>query len=141
MPDAARQYFERASIEVKELVHGKGCEKCRQSGYSGRAGLFELLIVDEKFRQLIHEDPSVDSMRKAFVRSGWPTLFEDGLQKVKKGITTIEEVLRVTEEVRLEMEEEPPVKSAAKPSAKAASEKTESQPAEKKRTERARKKT
>ncbi|HOT73942.1 MAG TPA: ATPase, T2SS/T4P/T4SS family [Anaerohalosphaeraceae bacterium] len=141
MPDAARQYFERASIEVKELVHGKGCEKCRQSGYSGRAGLFELLIVDEKFRQLIHEDPSVNSMRKAFVRSGWPTLFEDGLQKVKKGITTIEEVLRVTEEVRLEMGEEPPVKSAAKPSAKSASEKTESQPAEKKRTERARKKT
>jgi len=134
-----RRYFERARIEISEMMRGKGCDKCRQSGYSGRAGIFELLVVDEKFRQLIHEDPSVHSMRKAFAKSGWPTLFEDGLQKVKKGITTIEEVLRVTEEVRLE-EEEPPVKTAVRAASETPAVSEETASTEKKRTERARKK-
>jgi type IV pilus assembly protein PilB len=97
VPDGVRKFLDRASVQVHELVRGKGCDKCRNSGYAGRAGIFELLIVDEEFRQIINEDSSVSSMRKAFTRSGWPCLFDDGLQKVKKGITTIEEVLRVTE--------------------------------------------
>jgi type IV pilus assembly protein PilB len=96
-PDGVRKFLDRTSIRINELVRGKGCDKCRNSGYAGRAGIFELLIVDEEFRQIINEDSSVTSMRKAFAKSGWPCLFEDGLQKVKKGITTIEEVLRVTE--------------------------------------------
>ncbi len=139
VPDSVRRYFERARIEISEMMRGKGCDKCRQSGYSGRAGIFELLVVDEKFRQLIHEDPSVHTMRKAFAKSGWPTLFEDGLQKVKKGITTIEEVLRVTEEVRLE-EEEPPVRPAVKPASESPAVSEETASTEKKRTERVRKK-
>jgi type IV pilus assembly protein PilB len=55
------------------------------------------LVVDEEFRQIINSDSSVNSMRRAFRKSGWPNLFEDGLQKVKKGVTTIEEILRVAE--------------------------------------------
>jgi type IV pilus assembly protein PilB len=78
-------------------MHGKGCDQCRNSGYSGRCGIHELLIVDDEFRRIINIDASVNSMRDAFRKSGWPDLFQDGLIKVKKGITTIEEILRVAE--------------------------------------------
>jgi type IV pilus assembly protein PilB len=96
-PDNLRKYLDMAQIESHELMHGKGCDQCRDSGYAGRCGIHELLVVDEEFRQIINRDSSVHSMRRAFRKSGWPSLFEDGLQKVKKGITTIEEILRVAE--------------------------------------------
>jgi type IV pilus assembly protein PilB len=96
-PDNLRKYLDAAQIESHELMHGKGCDQCRQSGYAGRCGIHELLVVDEEFRQIINSDSSVNSMRRAFRKSGWPNLFEDGLQKVKKGVTTIEEILRVAE--------------------------------------------
>jgi type IV pilus assembly protein PilB len=97
MPDNLRKYFDRAQIDATQIWRGKGCDKCRNSGYAGRAGIYELLMVDDKFREMINTDSSVSNMRKAFVASGWPSLFDDGLIKVKNGITTIEEVLRVTE--------------------------------------------
>ena len=96
-PDNLRKYLESAHIETHELMHGKGCDQCRDSGYAGRCGIHELLVVDEEFRQIINTDASVNSMRNAFRKSGWPNLFEDGLQKVKRGVTTIEEILRVAE--------------------------------------------
>ena len=96
-PDNLRKYLDQAQIETHELMHGAGCDQCRNSGYAGRCGIHELLVIDEPFRQLINADSSVSGMRKAFRDSGWPNLFEDGLQKVKKGITTIEEILRVAE--------------------------------------------
>jgi type II secretory ATPase GspE/PulE/Tfp pilus assembly ATPase PilB-like protein len=55
------------------------------------------LVIDEAFRDMINKDASVDNMRKAFHESGRPSLFDDGITKVKQGLTTIEEVLRVTE--------------------------------------------
>jgi type IV pilus assembly protein PilB len=96
-PDNLRRHLDRAQIDPSQIWQGKGCDKCRNSGYAGRAGIYELLIVDDKFREMINTDSSVNNMRKAFVASGWPSLFEDGLVKVKNGITTIEEVLRATE--------------------------------------------
>ncbi len=96
-PDRLKKYIERVGINPNELVHGKGCDACRGSGYVGRAGIFELLILDDKFRDMINRDASVGAMRRAFRESGRDTLFDDGMKKVKKGITTIEEVLRVTE--------------------------------------------
>ncbi len=96
-PDNLRKYLDQAQIETHELMHGAGCDQCRNSGYAGRCGIHELLVVDEPFRQLINADASVSGMRKAFRDSGMPNLFEDGLQKVKKGTTTIEEILRVAE--------------------------------------------
>ncbi|RKY11816.1 MAG: type II/IV secretion system protein [Planctomycetota bacterium] len=96
-PDNLRKYLDTAQIEQHELMHGAGCDQCRDSGYAGRCGIHELLVIDEEFRQIINTDSSVNSMRAAFRRSGWPNLFEDGLLKVKNGVTTIEEILRVAE--------------------------------------------
>ena len=96
-PDNLHKYLDQAQIETHELMHGAGCDQCRDSGYAGRCGIHELLVVDEEFRQIINADSSVNSMRAAFRRSGWPNLFEDGLLKVKDGLTTIEEILRVAE--------------------------------------------
>jgi len=96
VPENMRRYIENAGLDPQELVHGAGCDRCRQSGYAGRAGIFELLIIDDVFRDIINKDTSVNSMRTAFSQSGRPSLFDDGIKKVKKQITTIEEVLRVT---------------------------------------------
>jgi type IV pilus assembly protein PilB len=96
--DKLRPILERAGIGQEEVFQGAGCGRCRGSGYSGRIGIYELLIVDDKLRELITADPSVTAMRKAFRDSGAASLFEDGMKKVKAGLTTIEEVLRVTQE-------------------------------------------
>jgi type IV pilus assembly protein PilB len=96
MPENMRKYVERAGIKPKELKHGKGCDNCRQSGYLGRIGIFELLVIDDKFRDIINKDASVNSLRHAFAGAELPTLFDDGIKKVRQGLTTIDEVLRVT---------------------------------------------
>jgi type II secretory ATPase GspE/PulE/Tfp pilus assembly ATPase PilB-like protein len=63
----------------------------------GRMGIYELLVIDDKFRDIINKDSSVSNMRSVFRKSGQPCLFDDGIKKVEQGLTTIEEVLRVTE--------------------------------------------
>jgi len=97
VPDRLRRYVDQAGANPGELVHGAGCEACRGSGYAGRVGIFEMLVVDDKFRDIINKDSSVASMRRAFHESGRDSLFDDGMKKVRKGLTTVEEVLRVTE--------------------------------------------
>ena len=97
MPGNMRKYVERAGLEEGELFHGVGCELCRGSGYAGRVGIYELLVIDDQFRDMINKDSSVSNMRDAFYKSGRVGLFDDGFKKVKKGLTTLEEVLRVTE--------------------------------------------
>lgn len=92
-----KRYIDRAGIKAKELYHGAGCDQCRGSGFAGRLGIYELLIVDEAFRDMINDDASVTNMRRAFIRSKSPSLYDDGMVKVKLGLTTIDEVLRVTE--------------------------------------------
>ena len=96
-PYNMRPYIEAAGIEPGDLVKGAGCSQCRQSGYVGRAGIFELMVMDDKFKAIINSDSSQNSMMQAFVESDAATLFDDGMIKVKNHITTIEEVLRVTE--------------------------------------------
>jgi type IV pilus assembly protein PilB len=92
-----RKYVESAGVETGELYHGAGCDYCRGSGYAGRVGIYELLEIDDQFRDMINKDSSVSNMRRVFSRSGRRSLFDDGIIKVKQGLTTIEEVLRVTE--------------------------------------------
>jgi type IV pilus assembly protein PilB len=93
----ARRYMEKAGVQPEQMYHGAGCEDCRGSGYVGRVGIYELLVIDERFRDMINKDPSAGNMRRVFHEIGRRSLFDDGIIKVKQGLTTIEEVLRVTE--------------------------------------------
>jgi len=76
---------------------GKGCPKCNDSGYKGRIGIFELLIMDDTLREMIFERKSSAEIKSKAVELGMKTLREDGKQKVLKGITTIGEVVRVAQ--------------------------------------------
>jgi len=82
-----------------ELYRGTGCMHCKNSGYIGRIGIFELLVVDEAIKNLIVAKMPSHEVRKKAVESGMLTLYEGGIEKIKKGITTAEEVLRVIEEM------------------------------------------
>lgn len=106
VPEQMRKFIERAGIAANELYRGVGCDFCRGSGYAGRIGIYEMLIVDEAVRNLINKDTSVASIRALFRERGCKTLFDDGLSKVKSGLTTVEEVLRVTE-ISTEIPDEP----------------------------------
>jgi type IV pilus assembly protein PilB len=97
VPENMQKYVEHAGVDPNAMIHGAGCDQCRQSGYAGRAGIFELLVIDDNYRDAINKDASVNSIRKVFLESGAPSLFDDGMKKVGKGVTTIEEVLRVTQ--------------------------------------------
>jgi len=90
------RYVEKAGVEPGQIYHGAGCDKCRGSGYLGRVGIYEFLVIDEQFRDMINKDTSVNNMRRTFHESGRRSLFDDGIIKVRQGLTTMEEVLRVT---------------------------------------------
>ena len=78
------------------LYRGKGCKNCKQSGYWGRLGIYELLVMNEGLKQLISEKAPIQLIRKtAKETAGLITLREDGLRKAQQGITTLEEVNRV----------------------------------------------
>ncbi|MEK6733167.1 MAG: type II secretion system ATPase GspE [Candidatus Omnitrophota bacterium] len=81
-----------------ELFRGKGCPLCNNTGYKGRMGIFELLILNDAVREMVLENaPSTEICKKAR-QTGMRTLKEDGIEKIKLGYTTIEEVLRVTQD-------------------------------------------
>ncbi len=86
--------------DVGKLIayHGSGCKRCNNSGYRGRLGIYELFIVTDRFKDLIIEKAGSNILKREARRSGMRTLREDGWQKVKAGLTTIEEVMRVTQE-------------------------------------------
>lgn len=75
----------------------KGCDKCRHTGYSGRVGIYELLTVDDQLRDLIARNPNVAEFRRTCVERGMIPLRGDGMRKVAQGLTTVQEILRVTE--------------------------------------------
>jgi type II secretion system protein E len=80
----------------KEIFQPRGCEKCGFSGYKGRIAIFELMVVTDEIRELILQNKSVVSIRKMGFDQGMTFLREDGWSKVVNGVTSIEEVLRVT---------------------------------------------
>ena len=77
---------------------GKGCKECSNTGYKGRTGIYEILKVTEDIRKLIMEKSSADAIKERAIKGGMRTLRQDGWDKVAEGITTPEEVLRVTQE-------------------------------------------
>ena len=81
------------------LYRGQGCEKCSQTGYYGRTGIFELLLVTDEVRKLIVKKVDANQIRNLAIEQGMRTLLEDGIQKVTAGMTSLGEVLRVTQEI------------------------------------------
>ncbi|MDD5344350.1 MAG: hypothetical protein PHW12_07995, partial [Smithella sp.] len=92
---------ERMNIDGKDitLFKGKGCEKCAQTGFYGRSGIYELLEIDSSIHQLIIKNADARQIRETARENGMRTLQEDGLLRVKSGHTTINEVFRVTQEI------------------------------------------
>ncbi|MDO8452181.1 MAG: GspE/PulE family protein [bacterium] len=83
-------------VEEITVYHGKGCKICRSSGYSGRIGLFEVLEMSKKLRELITDKVDSDEVNRVAVEEGMRPMIDDGLEKVTKGLTTIDEIIRVT---------------------------------------------
>jgi general secretion pathway protein E len=79
------------------LYHAKGCVHCNQTGYRGRTGIYELILIDEEMRRLIHGNVSEQAMEE-HARLHGASIRQDGIRNVLSGVTTLEEVLRVTRE-------------------------------------------
>ncbi|MAD19972.1 MAG: hypothetical protein CMJ52_07090 [Planctomycetaceae bacterium] len=97
VPEEMRDFLVVHGIDGATLPQGRGCDACRNSGYSGRLGLYELLVFDDHLRDLIASSPNVTEFRRICCERGMVSLREDGFRKVLDGRTTVEEVLRVTE--------------------------------------------
>ena len=76
------------------FMKGKGCANCNKSGYRGRQGIYELMLINAKIRELIFKSVSSVEIRKQAITQGMKTLYVDGVQKVMRGVTTLEEVYR-----------------------------------------------
>ncbi|GIP52776.1 MULTISPECIES: GspE/PulE family protein [Paenibacillus] len=104
VPDVKeRIYLERLGITVDKLHHGKGCGTCGKSGYRGRMAIHEVLWIDDELRDSIVNGTPITELRKHAAKLGMRTLFEDGIEKMIAGHTTLQEILREAgdeEEVR-----------------------------------------
>lgn len=87
----AKSFFSESST----LYKGKGCNNCNNTGFKGRTAIFEFIQVEDRMKELILKRPSTPAIQDLARENGSLTLFEDGLEKVRNGITTIEELLRV----------------------------------------------
>jgi len=94
LPERTKQNFDKN----KTVFYGEGCPKCNNSGYLGRTGIYEVLVITESIRDLILAKANADKIKDKAIEEGMTTMLEDGFMKVLAGITTIEEVLRVTHE-------------------------------------------
>ena len=83
-------------VADSDIMGPQGCDVCRESGYKGRAGIFEIFKVDDEVRHLINEDLTSPQLRKRARELGMRTLREDGIRKVLAGMTSASEVMRVT---------------------------------------------
>jgi type IV pilus assembly protein PilB len=85
-----------ADVKGKKFYYGRGCDRCNNTGYRGRTGIYELLIMNDDLRDLVSDNASTDALRNACRRAGMRTLREAGLRSIYKGTTTIDEVVRET---------------------------------------------
>ena len=93
--------FPWEKLDGRELYRSVGCRKCRDVGYSGRMGVYELLLTSERVREMAHERKSTWEIKKAALAEGMKTLRDDGWLKVIDGRTTVDEVLRITKSDRI----------------------------------------
>ena len=90
--------FPAAEIGKVKFCRGRGCEECRFTGFKGRSAIYEILVMSEALRPLILERASSSAIKQAAIARGMKTLRDDGWEKVRLGMTTVEEVGRVTQE-------------------------------------------
>ncbi|UCG33109.1 MAG: Flp pilus assembly complex ATPase component TadA, partial [Phycisphaerales bacterium] len=92
--------------ETLNLYHGEGCRQCHDSGHRGRIGIYEIMEMDVTLREMVHNHCDEGELRAHLQARGFMTLREEGLICVQKGITTLEEILRVTHAEDSEAEED-----------------------------------
>jgi len=95
--ESVAQYLAKHNTSVAQTYRGVGCEKCRNTGYSGRVGIYEMLEMNDDMRDRVTSAPSLMDLRRACHESGMKSLREDGLLKVAAGLTTVDEIARATE--------------------------------------------
>ncbi|GAA0361938.1 GspE/PulE family protein [Alkalibacterium iburiense] len=90
-----KDIFRRRNQTIEEVTSGKGCDRCRHTGYRGRMAIHELIVISDDIKQLMMNQASMQDIRKHVQETGTRFLIDDGLEKVKEGKTTLEEVMRV----------------------------------------------
>lgn len=90
--------FARHGMEIDYVYRGTGCPTCNMTGYRGRTAIHEVLVIDEELRDAIINDANTTELKRIAVNNGFKYLIEDGLQKVKDGVTTTEEILHAAME-------------------------------------------
>ncbi len=93
--EAFRRLNLAMDLESVTFYRGKGCDRCRQTGYRGRIGIFELMLVTDHLRELILRKAPTHEIRQAGLEAGMMTLRQDAMQKILEGVTTMEEALRI----------------------------------------------
>ena len=88
--------IEPGQLRDAQVIHGQGCDQCRGSGYKGRMGIFEILVLDDEVRHMINKRSATLSLRQRARELGMRTLREDGIRKVLAGLTTADEVISIT---------------------------------------------
>ena len=83
-------------LDVNTFYRGEGCDKCGGTGYKGRQGLYEVMAMNSTIRKLIMQEASTDELREAAIAEGMLTLRMDGIKKLERGVTTLEEVMKET---------------------------------------------
>lgn len=97
-PDQAELALLKSHTPPKHIYRAVGCEACRGTGYKGRIGIYELLVIDDEIRRLIHDRNSEQLMRNYINSKGMLDLRQDGMRWVESGMTTLEELLNITKE-------------------------------------------
>jgi len=83
-------------LDKVTLYRGEGCEKCGDTGYKGRQGLYEVMAMNAGIRKLIMQKATTDELRDAAIEDGMLTLRMDGLKKLENGLTTLDEIMKET---------------------------------------------
>jgi type IV pilus assembly protein PilB len=91
--------FKKYGMNIDHVKRSKGCTSCNFKGYAGRVGIFEVLPITKNMQRLIAENASIIDLTKQARSEGMITILESGLQKIKKGVTSLEEVLKVASEL------------------------------------------
>jgi len=98
-PRNVRKALERMGYQSDSFSKGAGCRSCRNTGYKGRLGVHELLVINDELRDAIVADPSINHLRRIALAGGMIDLAHDGFRKVREGMTTIEEVLHIASDL------------------------------------------